>query len=80
MFLFIHLISHLFNYSAIFKEIKNQKKNPTYLETQKLSTKQIKCPYCRNIQNGLLQSYPRNYVFTLNYHSEFLTAINLYAL
>jgi len=49
--------NHLFNYSAIYKEIKNQKKK-SYLETQKLSAKQLKCPYCRNIQTGLLMSKP----------------------
>ena len=45
---------HQFNYSSIFHEIFKQKKNPSSLETQKLTKYQIKCPYCRNIQYGLL--------------------------
>lgn len=45
---------HLFNYKAIFKEIKKQKLNHNHLETHRLKKTQIKCPYCRNIQNGIL--------------------------
>jgi hypothetical protein len=48
---------HTFNYTPIFNEIKYQKKNPHHYETQKLSSYQIKCPYCRTIQNGLLPYY-----------------------
>ena len=44
---------HTFNYQQIFQEIKHQKKN-NQLETTKLKTKQIKCPYCREVQDGLL--------------------------
>jgi len=47
--------SHKFNYNAIFQEIKNQKKHSN-LEVQKIKQNQIKCPYCRNVQNGLLPS------------------------
>ena len=45
--------NHKFNYDSIFNEIRNQKKY-TLLETQKLSLNQIKCPYCRTVQIGLL--------------------------
>lgn len=51
---------HKFNYVPIFNEIANQKKLSHY-ETTKLSLYQIKCPYCRNIQNGLIptnKNYP----------------------
>ena len=48
---------HTFNYTAIFNEIKYQKTNSHHYETQKLSSYQIKCPYCRTIQNGLLPYY-----------------------
>lgn len=48
---------HKFNYKPIFNEIKNQKKY-SHLETQKLKNNQIKCPYCRTIQNGLLPCPP----------------------
>jgi|TARA_B110000495_G_C23015729_1_gene601577 hypothetical protein len=47
---------HKFNYKSIYSEVKNQKKY-SHLETQKLKNNQIKCPYCRNIQNGLLPHY-----------------------
>ena len=45
---------HTFNYKPLFKEISNQKDNNVKLETTRLSFRQIKCPYCRHIQNGLL--------------------------
>ena len=48
------ICGHKFNYSSIFNEIKNQKKQNLYYESQKLKSHQIKCPYCRTIQNGLL--------------------------
>tara|TARA_B100000073_G_scaffold67031_3_gene49570 strand:- start:6391 stop:7065 length:675 start_codon:yes stop_codon:yes gene_type:complete len=48
--------NHKFNYKPIFCEVKNQKRY-SHLETQRLKTNQIKCPYCRNIQNGLLPHY-----------------------
>ena len=49
--------NHKFNYDSIYNEIRNQKKT-THLETQKLSTNQIKCPYCRKVQRGLLPYRP----------------------
>ena len=55
------ICGHKFNYSSILNEIKNQKKQNLYYETQKLKSHQIKCPYCRRIQNGLLpyrEGYP----------------------
>ena len=45
--------NHKFNYHAILNEVKMQKKY-TSLETFRLKTYQIKCPYCRCIQNGVL--------------------------
>lgn len=45
---------HKFNYIPIFKEVYNQKFNSSKLEVQTLFGCQIKCPYCRNIQNSLL--------------------------
>tara|TARA_B100000035_G_scaffold306156_1_gene307872 strand:- start:3239 stop:3868 length:630 start_codon:yes stop_codon:yes gene_type:complete len=44
---------HTFNYNSIFNEVKGQKKYNSY-ETQVLGKWQIKCPYCRTIQNGVL--------------------------
>ena len=44
---------HAFNYDSLFKEIIQQKKKNT-LEITRLKKKQIKCPYCRYVQNGIL--------------------------
>ena len=45
--------NHKFNYKSIFEEVTKQKKG-SLLETQKLAKNQIKCPYCRSVQNGIL--------------------------
>ena len=52
--------NHTFNYSAILNEVRKQKPPICmgHLEIQKLSNQQIKCPYCRTIQNGLLPYKP----------------------
>ena len=47
---------HKFNYASIFNEIKSQKTQYNHLETQKLNNHEIKCPYCRTVQKGLLPS------------------------
>ena len=50
---------HKFNYMPLFNEIVAQKKN--FYEIKKLKIYQLKCPYCRNIQNNLLpqrKNYP----------------------
>ena len=47
---------HKFNYGSIYFEICNQKKY-SKLETQNLKKYQIKCPYCRTVQNGVLPIY-----------------------
>jgi len=44
---------HKFNYLSLLQEVKVQKKYNN-LEVQKLSSYQIKCPYCRKINNGVL--------------------------
>ena len=45
---------HTYNYDPLFKEIIKQKKGINRLETQILFPSQIKCPYCRTIQNNIL--------------------------
>ena len=45
---------HKFNYDAIFNDVYNHKKRFHDLETYRLKDTQIRCPYCRNIQNRLL--------------------------
>ena len=44
---------HKFNYLSILQEFKIQK-NINTLEVQKLKNYQVKCPYCRSIQEGVL--------------------------
>lgn len=46
--------NHSFNYYPLFKEIKIQKTHYNNLETQRLTKNEIKCPYCRNTQKGIL--------------------------
>jgi hypothetical protein len=48
------MCGHKFNYLPLFHEICNQKYNNNNYEIQRLGYSQIKCPYCRNIQNFLL--------------------------
>jgi len=50
--------SHKFNYKHIYKEVKQQKSGKNLLEVQKLKKFQFKCPYCRNIENGVLSWNP----------------------
>ena len=45
--------NHKFNYLPLYNEISKQKIS-NYLETTILSLNQIKCPYCRSIQDTLL--------------------------
>ena len=47
---------HKYNYYSIFNEIKNQKLVQNMKEVQYLSKGNIKCPYCRYVQKGLLPS------------------------
>ena len=52
--------NHNFNYESILEEVTKQKKTTSLLETQKLAKYQIKCPYCRSVQNGVLP-YNQNF-------------------
>mgnify|MGYP001499998453 FL=1 len=45
---------HKFNFHNIYNEVIKQKCQNNYNETQHLKKHQIKCPYCRTIQNYLL--------------------------
>ena len=64
---------HKFLYKNIFNEIIQQKSGTNHLEIQKLKKFQFKCPYCRNIETGVLpwrSSFPQK--FGINwppYHS-----------
>lgn len=50
---------HKFNYVAVFNDIKNYKQKFNSLEkgSSKLKVDEIRCPYCRHIQKGLLPYY-----------------------
>jgi hypothetical protein len=48
---------HRFNYDAIFSDAFNQKKKFKSLEVHRLKDLQLRCPYCRNVQDELLPHY-----------------------
>ena len=50
---------HKFNYIPLFNDIKNHKQKFNNLEgcNSKLKTNEIRCPYCRYKQNGVLPYY-----------------------
>ena len=50
---------HTFNYLPLFNDIVAHKKKFNHMElsTKILSAKQLRCPYCRNVQNELLPYY-----------------------
>lgn len=45
---------HRFNYVPLYKEVVQQKKWASSLETVKLGYSQFKCPYCRTVHSRLL--------------------------
>ncbi len=50
---------HSFNYYPLYQEIYNQKRNfNKYFDINKLKINEIKCPYCRNINDKLLPYIP----------------------
>lgn len=51
------MCKHSFNYVPLINEIRNQKKINS-LEVTHLRAYHIKCPYCRNIQNGVIPYCP----------------------
>ena len=46
--------NHKFNYKHIYNEVHKQKTEPWHSEVNKVKNTQLKCPYCRNIQTGIL--------------------------
>ena len=48
------LCGHTFNYHSIVKEVDRQKYSVPKTEVQRLKKNQLKCPYCRNVQDGIL--------------------------
>ena len=49
---------HTFNYMPLFNELRREKTRHNPKEIQQVRTCQIKCPYCRQIHNGLLPFVP----------------------
>jgi len=71
---------HKFNYAPLFKDIYNHKKKYNFMEGIKghLNMNQIRCPFCRKKQNGLLPYYselPFEKVHGVNYINPDITEI-----
>lgn len=49
---------HSFNYTPLFNELRREKTKHNPKEIQRVRTNQIKCPYCRQLHNGLLPFVP----------------------
>lgn len=77
---------HKFNYAPLYKDILNHKKkfNNMELVKTKLKYNEIRCPYCRNVQNELLPyyddlSYPKEHgvnFFDTNKNNTYCECIN----
>ena len=73
--------NHKFNYDAIFQDIYQHKKKYVFMENKLFRTKQIRCPYCRNIQNELLPYIQgKRKVHGVNYFDETMESCNKYAM
>jgi len=48
---------HKFNYLPLYNDVLNHKKKFNTLEPKHLRVNELRCPYCRNIQTGLLPYY-----------------------
>lgn len=46
--------NHSYNYDSLLTEVYNQKINPKFKNDVHLKDNEVKCPYCRKIQQGLL--------------------------
>ena len=46
--------NHSFNYLPLYKDVKNFKQKFVSMDTTNLKKTQIRCPYCRKVQDGLL--------------------------
>jgi len=70
------LCGHSFNYEAIYNEVKQQKRhNP--MDTSFLRVYQLRCPYCRNIQNKLLPLIGPYSVYGVNSPDKYTMKPNL---
>jgi hypothetical protein len=63
--------NHNFNYEAIYNDIYNHKKKYNSMERCAVKSTQIRCPYCRTIQNKLLpQKWGYKNVHGVNFYDE----------
>lgn len=77
---------HKFNYAPLYKDILNHKRKFNNMEQikTKLKYNEIRCPYCRNVQNELLPyyddlSYPKEHgvnFFDVNKNNSYCECIN----
>lgn len=71
--------NHKFNYLPLYNDILNHKKNFNKLERRILKSSEIRCPYCRNIQNKLLPYHEMSgvkLVHGVNYFDETVDKIS----
>jgi hypothetical protein len=69
--------NHKFNYDAIYNDILNHKKKYNSMERLAVKVTQIRCPYCRNIQNELLpEKTGYKKVHGVNFYDEELEALS----
>lgn len=62
---------HRFNYDAIYNDIYNHKKKYNAMERNAVKATQIRCPYCRTIQNKLLpEKWGYKNVHGVNFYDE----------
>lgn len=50
--------NHEFNYEPLFNEVKQQKLGHNSYRRKHLANNQIRCPYCRHVQNKILPYHP----------------------
>lgn len=70
---------HRFNYIPLFNDARTHKKKFNVMERRTLKIKEIRCPYCRNVQKNLLPYYENmgvKKVHGVNYYDE--TTMNEY--
>lgn len=69
---------HKFNYGPLFHDILNHKQKFNNLEKNTLKVNDIRCPYCRNIENKLLPEHPSfPKVHGVNYFDETIYLSNI---
>ena len=71
---------HKFNYLDLFNDLQQYKCNDSNYNVNKLYDYQMRCPYCRQIQNSILPYYPeilKNKIRGVNYPLHYSMGNNL---